>query len=496
LLEEYLAGHGGAPAVELSCCWLAHPQIRIVREQLHRLFTDQGDGPIIFVWIEWLRTEVLGRFSVNGNLELWSAGDSASDSKQVLENLLEVVNWVEQQETERMQKRMSTESLCANCRRKKYGCNILTCTHFLCSDCTFAVSQIHIARGDVPRCPLPNCRLPMGANIVEQVRAKPEEPWGSILSQVVNTPFLEVIVFCPQCEKRGMDMPILMFIGCSADARNSGLYSCQSQFCAVCRSPAHPGTACLSDDMRAVRMSRRKPPLLGALSIAAFEASQRVELVFCPRCEEQGTNSEACMPSIALETDFASLGAEGKFQCECFVCRMVFCGICRTPCHEGPCLAREQSVEGMVLRRPPLPEALADLARERATTLALACQGEFNAFRDAFLAHYEKLIMKGLKAALSDNIQLVSAPLANVVQRRFMTAVKNHNSTFVTPGFHGTDAKNHASIFRHGLLIPGQGNSLKVVHGEAYGRGVYTAKLNAAWLSAGFVRVRVCLYAP
>merc|ERR1712203_856112 len=32
----------------------------------------------------------------------------------------------------------------------------------------------------------------------------------------------------------------------------------------------------------------------------------------------------------------------------------------------------------------------------------------------------------------------------------------------------------------------GQGNELKVVNGAVHGKGVYTANLNAAWLSRGF----------
>merc|ERR1740116_604551 len=54
------------------------------------------------------------------------------------------------------------------------------------------------------------------------------------------------------------------------------------------------------------------------------------------------------------------------------------------------------------------------------------------------------------------------------------------------PAFHGTDAANHNSIVKRGLLIPGQGNELKVAHGAAHGKGVYTANVDAAWLSRGF----------
>jgi hypothetical protein len=56
----------------------------------------------------------------------------------------------------------------------------------------------------------------------------------------------------------------------------------------------------------------------------------------------------------------------------------------------------------------------------------------------------------------------------------------------VAPALHGTSAANLDSIYQRGLLVPGQGNELQVVNGAAHGTGVYTANLNASWLSAGF----------
>jgi hypothetical protein len=35
--------------------------------------------------------------------------------------------------------------------------------------------------------------------------------------------------------------------------------------------------------------------------------------------------------------------------------------------------------------------------------------------------------------------------------------------------YHGTDTRNFPSIKSRGLLVPGDGNDIKVVHGSAYG---------------------------
>lgn len=74
------------------------------------------------------------------------------------------------------------------------------------------------------------------------------------------------------------------------------------------------------------------------------------------------------------------------------------------------------------------------------------------------------------------------------MQQRFMETLENacSSSLKVCPAVHGTPARNFDSIFQRGLLVPGQGNELQVVNGAAHGTGIYTANLNASWLSAGF----------
>merc|ERR1719277_1458094 len=65
----------------------------------------------------------------------------------------------------------------------------------------------------------------------------------------------------------------------------------------------------------------------------------------------------------------------------------------------------------------------------------------------------------------------------------------------VHPGFHGSFARNYMSILDRGLLIPREGNELKIVNGAAFGRGVYVAQHHAAWLSFGFCsapRMLIC----
>jgi len=87
------------------------------------------------------------------------------------------------------------------------------------------------------------------------------------------------------------------------------------------------------------------------------------------------------------------------------------------------------------------------------------------------------------------NYKLDPAPLGHAVKKRFCQCYSKHCSTDASdmvPALHGTDTRNYASIFENGLLIPGCGNNIKVMHGSAYGLGIYTAKLSNPELSQDF----------
>lgn len=72
------------------------------------------------------------------------------------------------------------------------------------------------------------------------------------------------------------------------------------------------------------------------------------------------------------------------------------------------------------------------------------------------------------------------------MQHSFFDACHGALKGYPCPVFHGTATKNLPSIYKHGLLIPGCGNSLKVAHGSAHGLGIYAAKVGSASLSWGF----------
>merc|ERR1712232_427389 len=83
-------------------------------------------------------------------------------------------------------------------------------------------------------------------------------------------------------------------------------------------------------------------------------------------------------------------------------------------------------------------------------------------------------------------LKLEPANLASEVKLRFVQAWLGNPQASLCPAFHGTRKSNILSIYEGGLLIPGVGNSLPVVHGSAHGLGIYTAALNNASLSYAF----------
>jgi hypothetical protein len=117
----------------------------------------------------------------------------------------------------------------------------------------------------------------------------------------------------------------------------------------------------------------------------------------------------------------------------------------------------------------------------------------FDQFRMEFLLQHGNQACASLKSCFRGPIQLRLTPLSNQVQQRFFNAVRGSLPGVLQPAFHGTDARNLTSIYTRGLLIPGHGNDLTVVHGAAHGRGIYTAKLHDASLSFGFSRGAVLI---
>mmetsp|Transcript_88229 Transcript_88229/g.189346 ORF Transcript_88229/g.189346 Transcript_88229/m.189346 type:complete len:713 (+) Transcript_88229:110-2248(+) len=462
---------GSVPRFELSASWLSHLQLGQLCAELDRLTSECGpDGRdhLLVVWLEWLRVESWDFLALSSRGELAfdrsdllaASGEPAPAAldgrvrcaaRDPKEALLGFAQWEQvrktwqQQQQQQLPRSIPTETLqiCDNCHSevgKADGASLSrTCGHAFCFKCARAVVQVHEAARVAPCCPIPCCQAKADVECLEQFVDQPKRFWAGVAKQILGTSFQDRVVFCPRCEDLGMDMPVLLpsqeFVSStssgppgSAIARISAsiiaakpltchCFRCSLQFCSICRSPCHPGEACMDDGSRALRMGKRRPPLPPELVAAAKEKAA----FFTERVKK----------SAATLKEMLSKGSK-----------------------------------------------------------SLRC------LQAAFLAEHETRIRTSLGSVFSGAIHLTPAPLENAAYERFLASVLS--SSFreeVCPAFHGTDARNHDSIFKRGLLIPDDGNGIRVVHGAAHGRGVYTANVDAAWLSKGFCtapRMLVC----
>jgi len=131
----------------------------------------------------------------------------------------------------------------------------------------------------------------------------------------------------------------------------------------------------------------------------------------------------------------------------------------------------------------PAPAAKKSVKKSRAEegSPATPTENDFEHFRTAFLMHFGENLHNNLSAVFGKHMQLHHLPMAPHVQKRFMDNVKSMRSVKVAPALHGTKNYYLDSIFQNGLIIKDRPDN-----GWVYGKGIYTANLDAPWLSQGF----------
>mmetsp|Transcript_18595 Transcript_18595/g.60465 ORF Transcript_18595/g.60465 Transcript_18595/m.60465 type:complete len:362 (+) Transcript_18595:393-1478(+) len=133
--------------------------------------------------------------------------------------------------------------------------------------------------------------------------------------------------------------------------------------------------------------------------------------------------------------------------------------------------------------------------RRRGKAMVEEASRSFFALQRSFLHQHGSELRRDLSAAFDGPVELNAAPISQAVAAPFMDFCSKAGGAELVPVYHGTDAKNHTSIFTRGLLVPGHGNDVKVRNGLSHGTGIYTSKIGSAWLSRGFCtepRVLVC----
>lgn len=393
-----------APRFELESSFFSLGQLSSFCGELDRLFIEQPHHPILFSWIEWLRTE---------------APDMIEEAQSTDGRALKL--WVAEPADKNIEFKEPEVQTCSNCLLIMSCQTLQSCQHAFCSTCLAASIQVESANSSPHCCPLPSCRAPLSKEDVV-CGERPPEAWMRIAQQINGTAFQDAIVFCPRCEDRGMDIPVLMGQGRSTEdllkskmgqGRSYGniaslsckCFSCAQRFCGICRSLCHPGSACFDDRARIVRLAKRRPPLASELQDMAVQIAHEIKKDEADKAKDFGD----------------ALGGQS-----------------------------------------------------------------FDSIQSLFLSWHEASILEAVAEVFGSDARLYEAPVSETVKQRFMAAYAQYPEYELRPAFHGSNVQNYPSIFENGLLIPGDGNSVRMAHGAAHGRGVYTANLNAAWLSRGF----------
>jgi hypothetical protein len=416
-LEEG-ACESASPHFELSALWLSRGHLSQLCQQMDHLWNENLGEPILFVWLEWLRTETLSFLGLLNDQIICLSEKFAfveddrarGDDSDPADMLSALMNWDsdKEQEIAQLHPSRSCDNCCGPVAGHLVNKSMLCCGHALCVDCTLIVEQIQTAES-VPHCPVRACQTVLTTPINSHNYVQGD--LGDGLAWVLGTPLKDDLVFCPFCESIAKDTPVAFDIMArspevvAGKAHECKCYTCHLNFCGTCRSPCHPGEKCIDAKDRSVRMLHRRPPLP----------------------------------------------------------KHIFANI------EVYCLDEEVCEE------------------ENAKIIKEDC-ADFDTFRKKFLSLHERSLVEALSAR---NVELRPAPLGESVQNAFMHSLRGGIGKHgvvpqVRPAWHGTNADNHASIFARGLLIPGIGNDLTIVNGAVHGRGIYTANLNAAWLSLGF----------
>jgi len=390
LPEEYLAEDGASalPLFELSSKKPSPERLDFMAQELHALAEPLRGSPVLFSWLEWLRTDAVTAFPPNALVS-----SQVALLEQETEDFFDDIPSADPDEILQSAKCES----CAIQLDSVSRVHLQACGHSFCPQCAATCSQVFAANQQSPRCPLAGCRLTSPELL--QWNETPEL-WAIVSKRILSMPLQDSIVFCPRCEDRGMDMPVVTPV--DASSRNCQCFKCQHQFCSICRSPMHSGS-CFDSPHRVKRMAKRRPPLT----------------------EEMAEQAAARAAEIQEEE-----------------------------------LKWEQDILG-----------------------ELRTAAGFADFVEYFHKHHHDQIMTGLTAAFGPQVELKAVPLTPSVQARFMAKMMGAH---IKPAFHGTDTRNYESIFSRGLLIPGHENELKIAHGAAHGRGIYTANIDASWLSRGF----------
>ncbi|GLC57140.1 hypothetical protein PLESTB_001191700 [Pleodorina starrii] len=343
------------PAVELQALWLTPGQAGSLVSELLEQWRAAGGGdgaPILFLWLDWLRSEALPYLGVRQQLVLGGGGGGGGGgcgggpgaaAAAAPEGLaLSLMRYSARREQEKFNESNVSCSICLDEQLGQRCVRLPDCRDAFCSACLTTHLRTQLGEGAVDnmRCPAPTCRRQLPPYVLQQLLSQSEyERWESLTLQRTLDK-MEDLVYCPRCREP-----------CLEDRDHCTLCpGCFFSFCSLCEESWHPGSTCLDPEARLALLEERRA-VCGegrggnALERARREINRRNEL-----------KSLALLSSTTQQCPMCSMGVEKTEGCNkmtCAYCGAYFCWRCnkvisgydhfqQTPGGEGGCVLFEQ----------------------------------------------------------------------------------------------------------------------------------------------------------
>eukprot|EP00002_Diphylleia_rotans_P024459 TRINITY_DN4831_c0_g1_i2.p1 TRINITY_DN4831_c0_g1~~TRINITY_DN4831_c0_g1_i2.p1 ORF type:complete len:299 (+),score=46.47 TRINITY_DN4831_c0_g1_i2:68-964(+) len=158
-----------SPQFQLSCDWLSYAQLTRICEKLDALWSEYVGFPIIFTWVDWMKSSMWSDFGLGDTLHIVSDLDvqeaSIDDRARLKQSTPDVkfVNVLRYNYQVEEAEFLAGDHCCGICFTDYPGTDFFRvpgCGHHFCKSCMKTQCSIHIKEGTVVelKCPETKCR--------------------------------------------------------------------------------------------------------------------------------------------------------------------------------------------------------------------------------------------------------------------------------------------------------------------------------------------------
>ncbi|GFR90978.1 E3 ubiquitin-protein ligase RNF14 [Elysia marginata] len=317
----------GPPSFHLSCAWLTPVQLEAVECMLHTLWSEAGNMPVVFTWVDWLENNCLEHLAIKDDLVLQSAlpvGEAleSDDVTSPEEDLGATIAAMTRYNQEKLNEEFcQTIHLCEVCYDEYPGTQffrILECSHAFCHTCMQAFCEMHTIAGTVEelRCPTPKCDSILPPYIIQAVLSEEAyERWEKLLLQK-TIDAMEDTVYCPRCDN----------VVIVEEDRESNLAHCPLcffAFCTQCERGWHQGRSCETEEEMLENLEKQATG--GNQNRALAAKLQELRRKMEEEIESKRMKKKVANKCPVCKIPVEKIGGCNKMTCKCGA---IFCWIC------------------------------------------------------------------------------------------------------------------------------------------------------------------------